>query len=56
MGWHIYDIFEARDEQKREIEAREECAKRGIDPDDICADGGVTAWMVVDQERQQRTR
>jgi len=37
-------------EQEREIEAREECARRGIDPDEICADGGVTAWMVVDQE------
>jgi hypothetical protein len=41
-------------EQEREIEAREECARRGIDPDDICAEGGVTAWMVVDQELQQR--
>lgn len=39
-------------EQEREIEAREECARQGIDPDGICADGGVTAWMVVDQEIQ----
>lgn len=45
-----YDITP---EQEREIEAREECARRGIDPDDICADGGVTAWMVVDQEMRQ---
>lgn len=37
-------------EQEREIEAREECERRGIDPDQVCADGGVTAWMVVDQE------
>lgn len=44
-----YDIAP---EQEREIEAREECARQGIDPDDICADGGVTAWMVVDQEIQ----
>lgn len=42
-----YDITP---EQEREIEAREECARRGIDPDEICADGGITAWMVVDQE------
>jgi hypothetical protein len=46
-----YDITP---EQEREIEAREECAKRGIDPDELCADGGVLAWMVVDQEMQQR--
>lgn len=44
-----YDITP---EQEREIEAREECARQGLDPDDICADGGVTAWMVVDQEIQ----
>lgn len=42
-------------EQEREIEAREECARRGLDPDDDAADG-VTVWMVVDQERQQRQR
>lgn len=42
-------------EQEREIEAREECARRGIDPDEICADGGVTAWMVVDQEDRPLT-
>ena len=42
-------------EQEREIEAREECGRRGIDPDEICADGGVTAWMVVDQEYRPLT-
>jgi hypothetical protein len=42
--------FDITPEQEREIEAREECERRGIDPDEICADGGVTAWMVVDQE------
>jgi len=40
--------------EEREIEAREECARLGIDPDEICADGGVTAWMVVDKELQER--
>jgi hypothetical protein len=39
---------------EREAEAREECARRGIDPDELCADGGVTAWMVVDQQMRQR--
>jgi hypothetical protein len=48
-----YDITP---EQEREIEAREECARRGIGPDEICADGGVTAWMVVDQELRSRRR
>lgn len=37
-------------EQEREIEAREGCVRRGIDPDALCADGGIEAWMVVDQE------
>src|SRR5690606_33502572 len=37
-------------EQEREIWAREECERRGVDPDEICADGGVVAWMVVAQE------
>lgn len=43
-------------EQEREIEAREECERRGIDADAECADGGVVAWMVVDQERIERPR
>ncbi|MBY2986410.1 hypothetical protein [Rhizobium leguminosarum] len=47
-----YDITP---EQEREIEAREECERLGIDPDAECADGGVLAWMVVDQQRQQRS-
>lgn len=41
-------------EQEREIEAREECARLGIDPDEICADGGIEAWMVVAQELRRR--
>jgi len=40
-------------EQEREIEAREECARRGLDPDDDAADG-VQVWMVVDQELRER--
>lgn len=36
-------------EQEREIEAREECKRRGLDPDDYAADG-VLVWMVVDRE------
>ncbi len=43
--------FGPNSRNEREIRAREECERRGIDPDEICADGGVTAWMVVDQER-----
>ncbi len=39
---------------KREIEAREECKRQGLDPDDIAADGGVTVWMVVDQQLQNK--
>lgn len=56
FGDHLIDIgyYDITPEQEREIEAREECARRGIDPDEICADGGVLAWMVVDQERRWR--
>ncbi|EKS29253.1 hypothetical protein [Afipia felis] len=34
----------------RELLARKECARRGLDPDDDAADG-ATVWRVVDQER-----
>ena len=49
---HLIDTghYDITPEQEREIEAREECERRGIDPDEICADGGVTTWMVVDQD------
>lgn len=40
-------------EQEREIEAREECARRGLDPDDDAADG-IQVWMVVAQELRER--
>jgi hypothetical protein len=52
-GDHLIDsgYYDITPEQEREIEAREECGRRGIDPDEICADGGVVAWMVVDKER-----
>jgi hypothetical protein len=36
------------DEEERA--ARAECARCGIDPDELCADGGIEAWMVVAQE------
>ncbi len=51
-GDHLIDsgYYDITPEQEREIEAREECARRGIDPDELCADGGVDAWMVVAQE------
>lgn len=41
-------------EQEREIEAREECELQGIDPDEVCADGGILAWMVVAQQITMR--
>lgn len=39
-----------------EREAREECARRGIDPDELCADGGIEAWMVVAKELEQERK
>ncbi len=51
-GDHLIDsgYYDITPEQEREIWAREECKRRGIDPDEICADGGIEAWMVVAQE------
>lgn len=53
-GDYLIDIGanEIAPEQEREIEARDECARRGIDPDDDAADG-VTVWMVVDKELRE---
>jgi len=50
-GDHLIDSghYDITPEQEREIWAREECARRGINPDELCADG-VDAWMVVAQE------
>jgi hypothetical protein len=57
-GDHLIDIgyYDITPEQEREIEAREECARRGLDPDEICADGGVTAWMVVNKDMREERR
>lgn len=58
FGDHLIDsgYHDITPEQEREIEAREECARRGIDPDELCADGGVEAWTVVAQEIAMRPR
>lgn len=55
FGDHLIDsgYYDITPEQEREIEAREECARRGLDPDDDAADGALV-WMVVDQELRQR--
>lgn len=51
-GDHLIDsgYYDITPEQEREIWAREECKRRGIDPDELCADGGVEAWMIIAQE------
>lgn len=51
MNWTEDDYMSP--EQEREQEAREECARRSLDPDDDAADG-VLVWMVVDQELRER--
>ncbi len=43
-------------DEQREIEARKECTRLGIDPDALCADGGINAWMVMDQELRNGIR
>ena len=55
FGDHLIDSghHDITPEQEREIEAREECARRGLDPDDDAADG-VQVWMVVAQELRER--
>jgi len=51
FGDYLIDsgYYDITPEQEREIEASEECARRGLDPDDYAADG-VLVWMVVDKE------
>lgn len=55
-GRYLIDIghYDITPEQEEELAAREECARLGIDPDELCADGGVEAWMVVAQQRKTR--
>lgn len=57
FGDHLIDsgYCDIEPEQEREIEAREECARRGLDPDDDAADG-VAVWMVVGKEMRERRR
>ena len=54
FGDHLIDsgYYDITPEQEHEIEAREECARRGLDPDEDAADG-VLVWMVVDQEMRE---
>src|ERR1700693_4639189 len=54
-GDHLIDSghYDITPEQEREIDARDECVRRGLDPDDDAADG-ILVWMVVDQELRQR--
>jgi hypothetical protein len=56
-GDHLIDsgAHDITPEQEREIEAREECARRGLDPDDDAADGALV-WMVVGQEMRYGMR
>ena len=57
-GDHLIDsgYYDITPEQEREIEAREECARRDIDPDAECADGGTLAWMIVAKEISERAQ
>ncbi len=55
FGDHLIDsgYYDITPAQEREIEAREECKRRGLNPDDYAADD-VTVWMVVDKELFER--
>lgn len=55
FGDHLIDsgYHDITPEQERELDAREECKRRGLDPDDDAADGALV-WMVVDQEMRER--
>lgn len=54
-GDHLIDIGyrDITPEQERELDAREECKRRGLNPDDDACDGALV-WMVVDQELRER--
>lgn len=51
MNWTEDDYMSPK--QECEQEARAECIRRGLDPDDDAADG-VSVWMIVDQELRER--
>jgi hypothetical protein len=55
FGDHLIDsgYYDITPKQERELDAREECKRRGLDPDDYAADG-ILVWMVVDQEMRER--
>lgn len=55
FGDHLIEIgyHDITPEQERELDAREECKRRGLDPDDDACDG-ATVWMVVAQEMRER--
>ncbi len=55
-GDHLIDsgAHDITPEQEWEVAAREECKRRGLDPDDDAADG-VQVWMVVGQEIRERS-
>jgi hypothetical protein len=48
------ELFQAKPSQ-REMSARAECKRRGLDPDEVCADGGIVTWMVIDVELQRHS-
>jgi hypothetical protein len=52
FGDHLIGHHDITHEQEREIEARKECTRRGLDPDDDAADG-IAVWQVVDKELQE---
>ena len=56
FGDYLIDFgyYDITPEQEREIAAREECARRGLDPDDDAADG-VLVWVVIDKELFEAT-
>jgi hypothetical protein len=57
FGDHLIDSgHDITPSQEREIEAREECLRRGLDPDALCADGGIETWMIVAKEILERKR
>ena len=47
-------VLDEQADQERELEAIAECERRGIDPHELCADGGIEAWMIVAQETRNK--
>jgi hypothetical protein len=49
-GYYDPTAEQEQEAESGEFDARDECKRRGIDPDAICPDEGCANWLIVEQE------